>query len=165
MSAAVSAIANEVRSRAITGRATPYLALAHSTMAPHQAQIAHSVAGKVSHGLRLAEGKMAPHRAALCPHHVDKPNHSPSKPIDDPREVRLTKFRPYRFKDILRHGFEIDIRRRAFGAELFQDLANLAYRGIKILLSQFSRYRPYDALCQIRHFSSKAAFIGQSSMK
>jgi hypothetical protein len=84
---------------------------------------------------------------------LTKPNHSSSKPIDDPREVRLTKLRSYRFKDILRHVFEIDIRRRAFGAELFQDVANSAYRGIKILLSQFSRYRSYDALCQIRHFS------------
>ena len=122
-------------------------------MAPHQAQIVHSVAGKVPHALRLAEGKMAPHQAALWPHHVDKPNHRPSKPIDDPREVRLTRLRPYGLKDIDGHVFEIDIRRRAFGAELFQDVANLAYRGIEIPLSQFSRYRPYDALCQIRHFS------------
>jgi hypothetical protein len=31
---------------------------------------------------------------------LTKPNHGPSKPVDDPGEVRLTKLYPYRLKDI-----------------------------------------------------------------
>src|SRR6266446_2319149 len=83
---------------------------------------------------------------------LTKPNHGPSKPVGDPREVRLTKLCPYRLKDIEGHIFEVVMCGRALSAELFEGVANFAQRIIKLFLRQFNRYWPYDALCQIRHF-------------
>src|SRR5258707_5048177 len=83
---------------------------------------------------------------------LTKPSHGPSKPIDDPREVHLTKLRPQRLKDIDGHVIEVDACPSALAVELFEGVANLVHRSIKLFLRQLNRYWPYDALCQIRHF-------------
>jgi len=81
---------------------------------------------------------------------LTKPNHGPSKPIDDPCEVRLTKLRPHGLKDVHGPVFEVDICPSALTVELFEGVANLADRSIKLFLRHFSRYWSNNALCQIR---------------
>jgi membrane-bound lytic murein transglycosylase B len=86
---------------------------------------------------------------------LTKPDHCPSKPVDDPREVRLTKLCSYGLKDIQGHVFEVDMCDRALSAELFEDIANFAQHRIKLSLGQINRYWPYDALCQIEYASTR----------
>src|SRR5258708_5169994 len=83
---------------------------------------------------------------------LTKPDHSTSKPIDDPCEVRLAKSRPHGLKDIHGHVFEVDFCAGARAVELFEGVANLAHRSIKLFLRHFGCYWPYDPPSQIRHF-------------
>jgi len=93
-------------------------------------------------------------RLDFCLLTLTKPNHGPSKTVDDPREVRLTDLRSYWLKDIGGGVFEVDISRSVLSPELFEGVANLAHRGIKLFLRQSSRYWSNNALCQIRYFVS-----------
>src|SRR5258708_15683429 len=80
---------------------------------------------------------------------LTKPDHSPSKTIDDPCEVRLAKIRPHGLKDIHGNVFEIDICPSALAVALFEGAANLAHRSIKLFPRHLIRYWPYAALCPI----------------
>jgi len=83
---------------------------------------------------------------------LTKFNHSASKSIDDPREVRLIKLCRYRLKDVDGRVMEVDLREMALTAEFFEGVANSVHHSIKLLRRQISRHRSCDASCQIRQF-------------
>src|SRR5215471_5509951 len=91
-------------------------------------------------------------RLRLCLITLTKPSHGPSKPVDDPREVRATKLWSHRLKDADAHILEVGVTRCVPRVELLKGVANLAYDMFQLLHGQFSRYRRYDALCQLREF-------------
>ena len=83
-----------------------------------------------------------------------KPNHGPSKPIYHPDELRLAKLWLHWLKDVEGRAFEVAVRRSVPSDELFESVANLAYNRLELAQGHFRCYRFYDALGQLRNFTS-----------
>jgi len=67
--------------------------------------------------------------------------HGPSKAINYPCEIRLSKRGPNWFKDVGSRHFEIGISRGAAGAELFEGIANATHSIFQLFRPYVSRYR------------------------
>jgi len=90
--------------------------------------------GRASRGVRKS-GR------ALVAVSLAESRHGPSKAINYPCEIRLSKRGPNWFKDVGSRHFEIGISRGAAGAELFEGIANATHSIFQLFRPYVSRYR------------------------
>jgi len=73
-----------------------------------------------------------------------EPSHSPSKPIYDPRELRVAKLEPNWFKDVGRHDAEVSVSAGAPAVESFEGVAYPADYIVHVFRRQFACHRFND---------------------